>query len=605
MNELTNLEYRSLVTQSIQDEDVVVMASMLDERLKERGVVITEELGYFFVTSLYLMKQSQPMTHPVLLNAPCGSGKSTLIEVFGEYMVQKHSETFGMIIVKDKLSQVDETVEQLNKLAGKPVAFGLKGYSKELFPDKADYMYQFKEQEKFPILVITQQMLANRSHSRSLHELGFFYNEDNQKMSRRHLHIDEKPQFTKQFSFTEETLHKFFLDVKAVMKGRKLPKQFHVAYKMLRNVLETHDDKISIVEPISEKFFVTPDIRSAWEKHYEGNDFTTLHTFEQLISKGGYVETNQKGHTSITFTSTTLFEFTTYNTFIFDGTGHLDSEYLTHQDRLILSRPQEVKEYQHVTFKLNDQHSFSRTFFQSNESAFQGTIQMVKYILPQHKSTMVVVYQSDLKKYEQAFADEIASGKVKLKHFDTGRSSNDYRDCDSAIFIGWLLKPSSQYLSKTSAIIDELVEPNHIPHKSKGIVFDDDRVNQFRMQDIVLERVQDIERLRLGSSDDKKTIYLFHKDSEFLEKIVEQFPKSKKEQFTIVHKLTDTKETHEDRLIQYFSEMKSGEKVKGREIYEQLQIDKFSFSKILKQPRVIQAMTDSGIYKQGHSIVKE
>lgn len=599
-------KYRSLVGESLGNDDSLIMGEMFGEIMDSRGIEVSEEQALFTLATFHLWTQEKSMNKPVIINSPCGSGKSTMIEVFASYMVRRYPNTFGCVIVKDKLSQVEETVASVNRSVGKEVAYGLKGFNPKII-SKIEYQEQFKEQLVFPILVITQAMLSRKANSGTLEEIAYFYNEESFKQRRTQLLIDEKPHLVSTFTFNEKTLHDLFLDIKKVTGGKGTGfKQFEVVFKQLRRKLEKHNQENSVLPSIQKSYTINKRLRIEWDSNYDGEDFGKLFAFEKIIQQGGYLTTNQHGQTSITYSCKTFFEWTILNPFIMDGTSSIDMEYSTYHDKFLLLQPMEVKSYDHVTFKLCDQTTFSKSFFANNEDSFVKTVQMVKDIVKQHEKTMVVVYKQDLSQYQEAFSDEIEQGKIMLKYFDNGRSTNEYQDCDSAIFLSWLLKPANQYLAKTSAIVGKLVDHENTRHKTKGFMFADKRAEYVKLHDLILERIQDIERTRLGTKRTPKTIYMFHRDMNFLQKITSHFPNANSERFVIIEKLSDSKQTNEDNLIEFLRTMKNGTEVKGKYLYEEvLNVDRKTLSRLQRKPRVTEAMKQFGIKKVGQKFVKE
>src|SRR5690606_404324 len=246
--QMDNETYSLLVGESYLNEDCLVMGEMFEDIMYQRGLEVTDEQAEFTMGMFHLWTSENSMNRPVIVNSPCGSGKSTMIDVFASVMAHNHENTFGCVIVKDKLEQIEATVHNINKTVGRQVAYGLQGYNPNLI-SKEDYQQQFKEQLEFPILVITQSMLNRKANAGNLESLATFYNEEGFKQRRTQLLIDEKPQLVSTFTFNEKTLHDLLLDVKKVTGG-KGNQRFQTVFKQLRRKLENHDQQTSIMQPI-------------------------------------------------------------------------------------------------------------------------------------------------------------------------------------------------------------------------------------------------------------------------------------------------------------------------------------------------------------------
>lgn len=593
--------YEQLVLDSYRSDHALIMGHMFEDKMKQypNNKPISEEKARFVMATLKLWSTNEDIDRPIVVNAPCGFGKSTMLEVFTNYMSQT-DERFGCIIVKDKLEQVRAVVQTINESVGYKVAYGLAGANS--FTTKEEYQQQWEDQVNYPILVITQEMLSRKANARNLESISTFYDSDGRKANRKQLIIDEKPKLIQKFVLSERTLLDLYLDVKKVAgKNSGVVKKFEVVYKQLSKKLTKHDQQFSKLEPIQPSYYIPKKLKLAWEQKYDGNDFNLLFAFEQVIKKGGILQTNQHGQTYVDYSQKTYFEWSQFNTFILDGTGDIDYDYGTYRDDFLIMQPQEEKSYKHVTFMLGDETTMSRTFFENTKNAHERVGDMLKKdILPKHNKVMSVVYKADLPKYKEALADH--SDKVMWKHFDNGRSSNEFADCDSAVFLGWLVKPANHYLGKVEPITGEVPETDFNSHKTKGYELGDPRAEEIKLSELKVERIQDIERLRLGSTDTPKTIYMFHKDVDMLMEIVSHFPGPKVEWFKT--NLTDKKQTAESRLVEFFMGM--SEEVKGKFIYEEvLGVDRKTLQRLLKQPRVQQIMLELGISKVGQKFVKQ
>ncbi|MDR7076195.1 hypothetical protein J2Y03_001198 [Neobacillus niacini] len=593
--------YEQLINDSYRSDHALIMGSMFADIMESRKLEVTKEQARFIMATLKLWSTKEDIDRPIVVNAPCGYGKSTMLEVFATYMSRTH-DRFGCIIVKPLLKEVRKTVEAINTTVGYKVAFGLAGANS--FATKEEYQQQWEDQVKYPILVITQEMFARKANARNLESISTFYDSEGRKSKREQLIVDEKPKLIQKSVLSERTLLELYLDIKKVAgRSSGVVQKFEVVYEQLRRKLTKHAQQFSKLEPIQPSFFIPKKLKLAWEQKYEGNNFDLLYAFEQVIKKGGILQTNQHGETYVDHSQRAYFEWSQFNSFILDGTAKLDYDYGTYADDFLIMQPQEKKSYKHVTFKLGDETTMSRTFFKDSKNAFERVVDMLKTdILPKHKQVMIVVYKADLEKYQEALADY--SHKIMWKHFDNGRSSNEYAHCDAGVFLGWLIKPANHYLGQTQAITGETPDTGFNSHKTKGYELADPRAEEIKLAELIVERIQDIERVRLGATDTPKTIYMFHKDVDMLQEITKHFPQSNVEWFKT--NLTDKKQTAESKLVEFFMGMSEGQEVKGKFIYEEvLGVDRKTLQRLLKQPRVQQIMLELGISKVGQKFVKQ
>src|SRR5699024_37160 len=231
-----------------------------------------------------------------------------------------------------------------------------------------------------------------------------------------------------------------------------------------------------------------------------------------------------------------------------------------------------------------------------------AVIEMTKRIISEHEGekTLVVTYKENVEELEKALSEEIATGSAVIKHFDGGRGSNDYADCDNGIYIGTLFKSTSYYTTASQAVLgDRIGKELSRGHKSTsaGLTFDDEYTEGYKKRDLAINIIQETNRLRAGRKPDKVTIYLFNKDTEMIELVKKNYISAKFESYEPIEKLTG-KKTAIDKIIDYFATMERGERVKQSTIYKELDISRNTFGRQAKTDRFKAAMEKYGITKE-------
>ena len=589
-----------------------------------RGLTLDMNAMGYAATTFEMWSRFEPMALPGIIAAPPGFGKSTMLEVFLDYMTDAYPDTFGAIVVKEKREQVMELVNALNRY-GEKKAYGIYGKDFDGIDD-FDYRTQFTEQEKYPILVITKAMFEVRSSNRTLRRLMYFEDWEGRTRRRTHLFIDERPELIKTFEVTPEQLTSLLKEVRRVMlkRKRRLPRHYKRVLDTvdeLRGKLEKHRTDKQFheeLEPIDERFRIPQDLRKAWMREYDNRkpgeepavEYFMLDMFESAVRLGGIVKLDERnGTVRLTVGHRLDYEWTAFNPFILDATGDIDAYYKGFGFP-VLEYSKDDNRYKNVSILVNNQYLLSKNHFEKYDREARRCIKMMRdEILPKYKKTMVVVYKEMLPHYEKGLAEEIRAGKVALKHFDSGRGSNAYRDCDAAVFLGTLFKGEDFYPSAAAAAYDKPVKIAGNGHKVLGYKYEDETAEEFKIRDMTVDRVQDIHRLRPWARQEKIDVYLFHTDDRLINSILKEFPGAEVEQFFPKQKLkpgTNGKMTSADRFIEYIrDEMNPGEKVKAKYIYESvLGINRAAFNKMLAKDEVKAAMEEYGVEKQGHSYVK-
>jgi hypothetical protein len=593
------------------DKTVETVVSEFKAALLARGHDVSQDDADFarLITSSWL--SNRRLDNPIVFAADCGFGKSTLLKTFLRYMTENDPH-FGAIVVKQKRDEVEELTVAINENKTEDGcekvrhrrAFAIRGYDPLRMTYKS-YRRQFRMQAYYPVVIMTAEMFARQSTMQLLDRFNSFYDGNNRRRPRRLLLIDERPVITRNYTMSVEDINRLIDDVRDVTFRRNDGKEgayfrgFLAYAQRLRHELETCEGK-SRIESIDFDYFLPDDLRKDWCDIYEGEHFDALSTFESTIRFGGTIAIRRGGKPTITVSHRVYYEWTQYNPFILDATAPTDPYY--ESDDFVIIAPPNPYKYRNVYFNVCTGENLSKSFFESNPQSYEETALMVKDIADKHRKTMVVFYKENLPRLEEYLTDEIEDGKIVTKHFDSGRGTNEYQDCDAAVFLGWLLKGETYYPQVASAIYNELL-PFESRVDTTGLHFDDERVEAFKVGELATERIQDVHRIRPRSSTYPVNVYLFHRDENIIGKIIGSFPGSYRKDFVPLRKLSGNK-THADRLVEYLRDMEPGTRVKSKTIYEALGIHRNTFGQIQENPRVLEAMKEYKVIKDRTFYVK-
>lgn len=589
--------------------DVTKVISEFKALLLARGHAVSESDADFarLITAGFMTDVR--LDNPVVFAAECGFGKSTLLELFLRHKTES-DDRFGAIVVKQKREEVEALTNAINRNLScdgservrYKRAFAIRGYDPTKMTYKR-YRRQFRHQAYYPVIVMTAEMFARQSSMRLLDRFSSFYDVNGKRRPRRLLLIDERPVITRAYQLSVDDVNRLISDVRDVSHQRHgssagYYREFLEYAQELRHILETCEKKQRI-EPIDFDYELPDELRKDWCDIYEGDDFDALSSFEGAIRFGGLVAL-RFGTPYLSVVQRVYYEWTQYNPFILDATAPTDPYYKAY-DFDIIAQP-EPHRYDNVVFNICDTENLSKSFFDNNPDSLSIAAETVKEIANKHEKTMVVVYKDYYHEMESLLAEEIEAGKIMMKYFDSGRATNEYRECDAAVFLGWLLKGEAYYPQVASAIHDTLLRYD-VRIERTGLHFEDERVEAFKAGELVTERIQDVHRIRPRTTTRSVNIYLFHRDDDITSKVAGSFPGARQVEFIPTRRLSGRR-THADNFIDYLRDMEPGERVKSKEIYESLGISRNGFANVQKEPRVIRAMREYGVIKDKTFFVK-
>lgn len=583
------------------------MASEWKRLLLQNGAEPSRADISYATQTFAVWQETRIIDKPVIIAAPPAFGKSTMLSVFLREMVKKDPETFSAIIVKERVDDVRALVEEINAgIVGSRNAYAIRGYDPAIMT-REQYNEQFNEFVFYNVVVMTTKQFELQTLKKNLTKFVDYRNSFGRSLPRRLLMIDEKPSLVLNHTLTTRSLNTFISDVQQASRNEKGERASYYAKTLsivnqLREVLESGEEMPGKkFPPINPRYKVPAQMERDYSRVHGHSQITLLRAFEKVVSSGGIYDIKQAIAT-ITTTQIVHYEYTLFNTFILDGTGSKDPDYISSD--FYLSTPAEMPTYENVTFHICDKFNLSKTSLTSQPLALQRVAEVIRTIAEKKEAkTLVVTY----KMHADALSELLIGSNTVIKHFDGGRGSNAFVGCDSAVYIGSLFKGTTYYSSTAQAVAGERLgielDAEYKMNKATGITFNDNLINEYRDIDMAVNMIQETNRLRASRKKQSVDIYIFNKSHAMVTHLVESYPMARLKDFTPIERIVG-KETTADALIRYFADMPAGSKVRGSSIKQTLDIHKNTFTKQMQSERVIRAMELYGITKEKTSYIK-
>ncbi|WP_404323715.1 hypothetical protein LG298_07455 [Cytobacillus firmus] len=603
-----------------RDKDANDKAMHFHGLMQSRNIPMTiEEINFTEVTFSAWNYESQ-MTVPMAVVAPCGFGKSSMLQTWVVHNAKNKEDLWGAIVAFPKRSQVIEFCNEIKEQTSKLTAFPFLGKTADM--SETVYKEQFKIQEKAPALVMTHKMLELLSSQGKLQEFTKWYDSEGQARRRTQLFIDERPNFVEVQSLSATQIEKVADLVRAVsMTAHGYEKPYcklirdkaEELKQELQKPIEEGSEAMFPTKPIDLFFKIPTELFYDWLKHSEqlGNDYSLLGVFQEAIQRGGTVSVSGFGKgtgTSFFVGAQVWNEISFMNTFVLDGTAIGDKLYeLRPFNKISPVIPEDA--YQQLTVKVSNKHNLGRDFFDRNKEAVPKTVKLVKELMSKHEKLAVVVYKDLFEEYEKALQIPILQGKVAMKYFDNERATNSFKDCDAIIFLGMNRKHLTHYIETSKAVTGNEVE--YGGSTSGGFRFNSETVNEFYFSDMFVDRKQGMERIRSYKSKTPKTVYMFSTYEELPEKLLEASEGARVVDWELSFKLTDGEDKKDSKQrfkewLQEFAQEPNGTKVKGKEVYEnELEIASAQWTRLKKDSEVLALMDSLGVSFKGQSILKD
>ncbi len=577
--------------------------------MNKRGLTYSKAEKELMKLTFHLWMMEQQTGSPVVIALPPSFGKSTALIEFATYMTRM-APFFGMVVVKDERKQVREFAEEVNRKAGRMVAYPLLGRTDEMTVQ--EYKDHLDESQFFPVLVMTKAMFQTRSEMKDIERFAFWTDKRFKSRHRRTtLLLDEPPAFETTCEFTAKKLTQFLDLVREfAYRADGTQEDYYADIRQrvmyLRDLIEDSNTEAGYVKPVDPSFYLPEKLKKDWAFKYEGEEANQLAVFEVMVRDGAY-KTMSKNKVSLTATYSTHLDWTAFNPFILDGTGHIDSTY----DRFnfpTLSLEEEEGKYSHVRFLYHaTTGTYSKTSIKETKGSLDKIAEMVIEIAKPYELTMVVCHKEFYEELKEKLEMYILSGEIKLRWFNNGRSSNEFDKCDSTIFIGELDKGEAIHHSVACLRYGDDISAGFRVNRYKKS-FSDERVKEVYLNDAVVQRVQDCHRLRPRNRRAKLDFYFIGKNDDLIQEVHKHFNGSTVEDFNtkcggLVEPPAKVKFAN---WLHGFAKEESGSKVKAKDVYsEELGIGRTQWSTVKKDKEIQTLMGILKIRFEKQSIVKD
>jgi len=459
-----------------------------------------------------------------------GCGKSSITNLSLAWLIKNDLPSAGTIILKERIEDCEDTVEQINRLCGREVA---APYHSGLFLTGVKYSFRYEMQYrrkllKYPVLVMTHQGFIRR-HRRLGDFLGwtdekniFDLSEANNPRNRNRLIVDEHPAMLKITRITKESLDIIESFAQDTSNSEMFEPIFQIcAYIRSKCFVKPADLKnqywdkcnVQITERLDEYFY---DKRIA-------DEFMNIYTALKIFCvNGGFVNFSSDSE----FLNVTvgkhidIFE-ENFNSIILDGTAKINSLY-RHERFNIIDIPK-IKTYSNTTINICKQLSGSRNELENHNDIIDAAIEYIRKTKPADEDGLTIT----LKSFEQDFIDKGVPPKVKVDHFGNITGTNKYMDIKYLYIIGvpYLTDNSYKIAYHTfSEDLDMKKDQGSVTVNGVRKLVDKD-YNEVAASMIATELVQAINRVRCRQWKDGDTpdtsIFMLSRNEEIIDLIRE------------------------------------------------------------------------------------
>lgn len=620
MNEFSEMKTVFQFPQVIEaDIDTEKLIQTWETELQENGAKTPQPQDFMFAYNVFeAWKRSEVLDRPAIVAAPPGFGKSTMLSVYLRHMVRKHPDTFGAIIVKERIEDMERLANYINSesmayphlLRRKNYAYFIRGFDESIMT-REHYEEQFTAQSNYNIVIMTTKQFELQVLKDNLNTFASFRDDIDSKRPRRTLIIDEKPSLTVPYQITSAEINGLIDDIRASsFKVSGKIKRYYEKARRLINKLRDQIESTDIIEreriePVKRDYLLPRELLSHFAGVHDIGKLTRLRAFEYVARRGGLVSV-RGGIVHIQATRKMHYEWTQFNSFVLDGTGRIDPEYVG--DDFYLMEPATKPDYSNVTFHVCRDFNLSKASIESGLDALTNIADECKKIAEKHDGQILIVtYKQHKSELEQQLKDEIEKGKIRIKHFDGGRGSNEYTEANTAIYVGNLHKGELYYPSTAQVTVGDRLgvelSPGFTVNK-KGLFFQDPIVEAYKKLDMAVNMVQETNRLRANQKDVDVNFYVFNKDDDMVRHITDSYEGCSVVRYRTTKKLTG-KRTAADAIIEFFESMETGGIVKQSSIYKTLELERGTFNKAIKSERVQEVMREYGITKKSTKYIKE
>ena len=557
---------------------------------ESRGGLTTEQINFANETSKIIFGELIENIITVI-PAPCGFGKSSITSEILQKIISLHmnkESTDGIIIVTDRLESLRNTVEYLKQVNLDGYTYILEGWNQEIcinkkikqgdakvctpnncnFFSKCKISKQQKEQEKFPILLITNARLRECADS-------IIKYKDWENGTRTILLIDERPDVLDVVKVSKELLNKISttlskLSYDATEDKTTLENKFKeisdtINTKMQR--LRGSEHKRFIVSNINNDMICKNDLEfmTLWDKYMRFENKRELEHIHTILTQGGFYVYQKNIEFICTIGSRDLKELycKTFKTIIFDGTALYDPQYLGMYNKGSIKYLdiENTRSYDNLTINVYNKHKLTQTTFREKNHLVNACASFInnKMRIGFTKKTYVVTYQkvaSDLYRLLKHLDYIPTPNDFEVYYYNSTKGNNNMQECVNMFMLGWHTMPDYEYviqwlsiyanweliISKCSNLEKAVSMSEQLEIKDRSISkyngddygtnyknweFGYENLNQYKYFTMVTDFYQEIHRtkLRKYSCNDIIVCHVFAIKSIILKMIDQLFPR--------------------------------------------------------------------------------
>lgn len=452
------------------------------------------------------------------------------------------------MLVVERQETIEDITEEINKHFQEDKAYGMLGYEKDYckkgYPkyrpsqcrncdipvDECRVKYNYREQYKYPIVVISHNRLFMMSEKDEMLGALRNYREPNRdefefnggvdfshisgKKKRSVLLIDERPNLIENIPTNSETLDQFYSDVQ-----KYIPDFESEAKQAIDKIRDKYAgvDKFEQIDPVEPNFSWTTDFIKSWQKEYLGDDPENIDLIYNIIREGGLYDI--KDHQIYTTHQANVY-WQDYSTFIFDGTAEIDPDY--DHDLFYYAKIPNLGPYDNLTINVCMEENLSKTFYQKNQSEFIPKFSEDIKAISQTGKTYLVCYKNQREEFEEELSD--IKG-IDIEHYGSTKGANHLRENVNIVCTGILHKGEASYLSK-KITLDKSVDSFESITTGRVRRFKDEDTEAIKIYDMVKDLVQEIFRTKLrdhSSDNEEVNAYLITRDAYIIDLLAQSF----------------------------------------------------------------------------------
>lgn len=526
---------------------------------------------------------------------PPGGGKSTLMKVITNYLLNNNLSEAGVVIVVERIETAKQLAEEFGTYIFQHYGIGIdvpyykphtaayvmeSAFTSDLcIKDIKEYHHslcsgcsevktcpiprKYQIQKEYPIVILSHTRLEMDMDKLKSYEEWIDPKKNTHK--RRLLIIDEKPSLIKINSLSESTINDFLFEVDYMSYdiGEDTVNAVRYMLQRVKEQIKLNKD-IGILEPIDSNFSF--DFKAIWYKKYRGKNVGLLDLIQRLIQSGGRIFKNNQDVLNVYLHHVNKYQFSNYNTILLDGTSSIDLDYRVDNNIDILSVPKDIRTYDKLSFHVAPV-SMSKQNLRQTPDLFNRLIATIRE-LSKDERVFVLCFKSYKSAFIENLSRELKEGRVKINHYGNVKGSNAYADCTTMVVAGIQHKGDPFYISKYEALHDEMA--NSKTSTINGVRrFQNVGVERVKLNDQFVGLVQDICRTKIRNKDnmDLIKIYIPTKDKIFMNLLYEYFNGCSSNHWDLIETSTPKWFNPLDEL---FTSLPTGTKISKSTIKEEL-----------------------------------